>query len=80
MEMIRSKGEIKQFIKRSHSAVDQLDVGSTRGDRIKLARPVSFTRSLALGAGGRQQRRCGHQTNNLTTHRTLSIIKRWGSL
>jgi hypothetical protein len=48
MEMIRSKGERKQFIKRSHSAVDQLDVGSTRGDRIKLARPVSFTGSLAL--------------------------------
>src|SRR6266850_3700708 len=47
----------------------------TRGDLVELAVRQRYGTFSIRYADGRQQRHCGHQTNYLTMHRTLSIIK-----
>jgi len=46
----------------------------TRADLVELTVRQRYRTFSIRYADGRQQRPCGHQTNNATTHRTLSMI------
>jgi hypothetical protein len=74
IECLRVKRQQSIELLRGRHACRSL--ASTRGDLVELTARQRYRTFGIRYADGRQQRRCWHQTNNLTMHRTLSIIKR----